>query len=115
VLIAADNPGSFLDDTPTSTLIRQILAAVQQFDRSLTVAKLKGAKDRLRASGGRAEGRYAYVQQVPETVQRARLLRAQGMTLKAITRQLAAEGFKTSTGAAYHMTAVGRMLSGKTR
>jgi hypothetical protein len=56
-LIAADSPQSFLDDTPTSKLIRQILGAVSEFDKALVVAKLKGARDRKRAmTGEKVEG-----------------------------------------------------------
>jgi len=115
VLIAADAPNSFLDDTPTSAFIRQVLAAVQELDRTMTIAKLKGAKDRKRAAGGKAEGRKSYIQKVPATVERARALRASGMTLKQITDQMTAEGFKTDTGSPYQMTAIGRMISGRTR
>jgi DNA invertase Pin-like site-specific DNA recombinase len=114
-LIAADAPSSFLDDTPTSAFIRQVLAAVQELDKAMTVAKLKGAKDRKRAAGGRAEGRKTYVMQVPDTVARVKALRAQGWTLKQITQQMHVEGFKTTSGAPYQMTAIGRMISGKTR
>ena len=38
-LIAADSPSSFLDDGPTSKLIRQILGAVSEFDKAMVVAK----------------------------------------------------------------------------
>jgi hypothetical protein len=31
-LIAADNPGSFIDDTPTAKLVRQLLGAISEFD-----------------------------------------------------------------------------------
>src|SRR5580704_16205096 len=37
-LIAVDSPSSFVDDTPTAVLIRQILGAVAEFDKALTVA-----------------------------------------------------------------------------
>jgi DNA invertase Pin-like site-specific DNA recombinase len=114
-LIAADAPNSFLDDTPTSNFIRQVLAAVQELDRAMTVAKLKGAKDRKRAAGGKAEGRKSYAEKVPATVERARALRATGLTLKQITDQMTAEGFKTNTGSPYQMTAIGRMIAGRTR
>ena len=33
-LVAADSPSSFLDDRPTSNLIRQILGAVSEFDKA---------------------------------------------------------------------------------
>jgi hypothetical protein len=37
-LIAADNPGSFIDDTPTAKLVRQVLGAISEFDKAMTVA-----------------------------------------------------------------------------
>ena len=58
-LIAADSPTSFLDDGPTSKLIRQILGAVSEFDKAMIVAKLKGARDRVRRTRGKCEGRKA--------------------------------------------------------
>jgi hypothetical protein len=45
-LIAADNPGSFIDDTPTAKLVRQVLGAISEFDKAMTVAKLRGARER---------------------------------------------------------------------
>ena len=36
-LIAADNPGSFLDDTPTAKLVRQVLGAISEFDKAMVV------------------------------------------------------------------------------
>jgi DNA invertase Pin-like site-specific DNA recombinase len=41
-LIAADSPSSFLDDTPTARLIRQVLGAVSEFEKAMLVAKLRG-------------------------------------------------------------------------
>jgi DNA invertase Pin-like site-specific DNA recombinase len=59
-LIAADSPTSFLDDGPTSKLIRQILGAVSEFDKAMTVAK--GARDRVRREKGKCEGRKSYAE-----------------------------------------------------
>jgi hypothetical protein len=36
-LIAVDSPGSFLEDTPTAALIRQVLGAVSQFEKASLV------------------------------------------------------------------------------
>ncbi len=58
-LIAADSPTSFLDDGPTATMVRQILGAVSQFEKAMLVAKLRGARDRKRATGVKVEGRPA--------------------------------------------------------
>jgi DNA invertase Pin-like site-specific DNA recombinase len=47
-LIAADSPTSFLDNGPTSKPVRQILGAIAEFDKAMTVAKLRGARERKR-------------------------------------------------------------------
>ncbi|MBL4702619.1 MAG: hypothetical protein JKX85_15335 [Phycisphaeraceae bacterium] len=44
------------DGDPTRTLIRQVLGAVSQFEKSVLVAKLKAARDRKRRKTGRCEG-----------------------------------------------------------
>jgi DNA invertase Pin-like site-specific DNA recombinase len=116
-LIAADAPNSFLDDTPTSAFIRQVLAAVQELDRAMIVSKLKGARQRKRATGVKVEGRksYAEADRSRSTVVRAKALKGEGLTLRQVADRLAAEGHKTRTGAPYQFTAIGRMISGRTR
>ena len=114
-LIAADAPNSFLDDTPTSAFIRQVLAAVQELDRAMIVSKLKGARQRKRATGVKVEGRKSYAQAVPAVVERARALKTEGLTLRQVADRLASEGHQTRAGKPYQFTAVGRMISGRTR
>lgn len=48
------------DSNPTAKMIRQILAVVAEFDRCVTVLKLRAARERKRATGGRCEGRKPY-------------------------------------------------------
>jgi hypothetical protein len=50
-------PTSFLDETPTAKLIRQILGAVSEFEKAMVVAKLRGARERKRRTGVKVEGR----------------------------------------------------------
>jgi DNA invertase Pin-like site-specific DNA recombinase len=114
-LIAADAPNSFLDDTPTSAFIRQVLAAVQELDKAMLVSRLKGARQRKRATGIKVDGRKNYAELVPKTVARAKDLKAEGMTLRQVAERLASEGFQTCAGKPYQFTAVGRMISGRTR
>lgn len=45
------------DDDPTRRLIRQVLGAVAEFDRRVTVLKLRAARERVRRRSGRCEGR----------------------------------------------------------
>jgi DNA invertase Pin-like site-specific DNA recombinase len=58
-LIAADSPDSFLDETPTAVLIRQVLGAVSQFEKAALVAKLKAARERRKAATGKCGGRHS--------------------------------------------------------
>jgi DNA invertase Pin-like site-specific DNA recombinase len=116
-LIAADAPNSFLDDTPTSAFIRQVLAAVQELDKAMIVSKLKGARQRKRATGVKVEGRKSYgeADRSRAAVERAKALKAEGLTLRQVAERLASEGYQTSAGTPYQFTAVGRMISGRTR
>lgn len=116
-LIAADSPSSFLDDGPTSKLIRQILGAVSEFDKAMTVAKLKGARDRVRRERGKCEGRKSYAEREggQELVTTARRLHAnpdgRSPSLREIAAALAERGFVTPTGRQYSASAVASMLS----
>ena len=55
-LIAADSPNAFQDDTPTAKLVRQVLGAIAEFDKAMTVAKLRGARERKRKAQWQVRG-----------------------------------------------------------
>jgi DNA invertase Pin-like site-specific DNA recombinase len=114
-LIAADKPDAFLDDTPTAKLIRQVLGAVSEFEKAMVVSKLKGARDRKRATGVKVEGRKNYAEINPEMVALAKKLRrykVQGRkrNLRDIADELALAGFVTGTGKPYAAAAVVEMI-----
>src|SRR6516162_10028752 len=111
-LIAADSPASFLDDGPTSKLIRQILGAVSEFDKAMTVAKLRGARDRVRRTKGKCEGRKSYAERDPALVALAREIKSRGgrVSLRQVATELASKGFTTPSGVPYSASAVASML-----
>jgi DNA invertase Pin-like site-specific DNA recombinase len=116
-LIAADKPDAFLDDTPTANLIRQVLGAVSQFEKAMVVTKLKGARDRKRATGVKVEGRKNYAEINPEMVALAKKLRrypikGRRRSLRQVADELAATGYVSSIGTPYTATAILRMLKG---
>jgi hypothetical protein len=80
----------------------------------MIVSKLKGARQRKRATGVKVEGRKSYSEAVPATVERAKALKVEGLTLRQVAERLTEEGHKTRAGTPYQFTAVGRMISGKT-
>lgn len=115
-LIAADSPTAFLDDGPTAVLIRQVLGAVSQFEKSMLVSKLKGARDRLRAQGQRVEGRRPLTETNPEAVALAKQLhrkRPKGgrRTLREISAALAEAGHFNSSGKPFSPQSISNMLT----
>jgi DNA invertase Pin-like site-specific DNA recombinase len=112
-LIACDSPQSFIDDTPTATLIRQILGAVAEFDKAMVVAKLRGARERKKAQFGKCEGRLSWAQMNPEMVATARELRQSGKSLNAVRAALANQGFVSSSGRPFTRSVVSRMVDVK--
>jgi DNA invertase Pin-like site-specific DNA recombinase len=109
-LIAADSPASFLDDGPTSKLIRRILGAVAEFDKAMTVAKLKGARDRVRRRDGKCEGRKSYAERDPALVKAARELRAENPRAAQARTALNEQGYVTGRGLPYSASAIQSML-----
>jgi hypothetical protein len=116
-LIAADSPSSFLDDGPTSKVVRQILGAVAEFDKAMVVAKLKGARDRVRRTKGKCEGRKSYAERDGghELIDMARWLRsnAEGRpySLRKVAAELAGYGYVTPSGRPYAAAAIASMLT----
>lgn len=114
-LIAADSPDAFLDQTPTAVLIRQILGAVAQFDKAMTVAKLRGARERKRSAAGKCEGRKSHAQKCPEMVALAKKLarypvHGRKRSLRDIADELAVAGYAPN-GKPYAAMSVARMLA----
>ena len=99
---------------PTAVPVRQILGAVAQFDKAMTVAKLRGARQRKRRTTGmKVEGRKSYAEANPQLVDLAQQLSQQRPrpSLRQISAELAARGFKTSRGLSYSASAVSSMLT----
>ena len=88
-VVAADS-GTDLsvgDGDPTRKLVRQILAAISEFDRSVLVSKLRAARVRKRLATGRCEGRK------PRGGKR--------LSYDAIAARLNGDGVPTRTGKAW--------------
>jgi DNA invertase Pin-like site-specific DNA recombinase len=112
-LVPVDAPTHFTDPTPTAEMVRQILGAVSQFEKASLVAKLRHARDRMRAETGRCEGR----KPVPaEVVAEARRLARKNpktgnkRSLRRIADELAKLGHVGPSGAPYFAASVSHML-----
>jgi DNA invertase Pin-like site-specific DNA recombinase len=108
-LVAVDDPDAFTADTPTARLVRQVLGAVSEFEKSALVAKLRGARDRRSAAlGRRCEGR----KPVPAGIAAAAQRLAPGRSLRQVAAELAALGHLGPGGKPYGAGSVAAMLKG---
>jgi DNA invertase Pin-like site-specific DNA recombinase len=100
-------------DNPTATLIRQVLAAVAQFEKSSVVAKLRVARNRRRAETGRCEGAKPYGHSDSESVVVNAIanLRSEGLTTREIARELDSMGVPSRSGGKWSHSVVARVVS----
>ncbi len=100
---------------PTRVLMRQLMGAVAQYDKSQIVAKLRGARMRMKAKEGRCEGRkpFGYYDGEREALERMETLRSEGMGFDRLAVKLNEEGVPTRTGKSWHGVVVNRILTGK--
>jgi DNA invertase Pin-like site-specific DNA recombinase len=114
-LIAASAPAHFVEDTPTAVLVRQVLGAVAQFEKTTTVAKLAAARRRKRlATGKKVEGRKSRAEARPDIVALAKALnrkRKRPLSLRAISAKLAAQGVLNERGRPFAAKSIASMLA----
>jgi hypothetical protein len=84
----------------------------------MTVAKLRGARERKRREVGKCEGRKSHAELRPELVALARQLRRRRpkggqRSLREISAELAARGFMNERGDAFSAASISSMLAGQ--
>ena len=101
------------EENPTVTLIRQVLGAVAQFDKSSTVSKLRAARIRKRRENGKCEGQKGYG---PEVIREAKRLRRRSpktgavRSFATIASELNAGPFPTRRGGPWTASSVRTIL-----
>ena len=119
-VVAADSGTdlSASNDDPTRTLIRQVLGAVAEFEKSALVQKLAGARRRVKKANGRCEGvrpfgelpgEHASVERLRELARRPKG-RMRPRSLKAIAEIMNCEGLLTRSGRPWAPANVSRIL-----
>ena len=111
-LISVTEP-DLLKDDPTRTLMRQVFGAIAEYEKTMIVMKLRGARNRKKAKTGRCEGRkpFGHYPGEGKVVERMKALRAAEMAYDKLAEQLTAEGFTTRKGTAWHGFSVQRILA----
>jgi DNA invertase Pin-like site-specific DNA recombinase len=103
VEIISVTDGDLLEDDPTRKLVRQVLGAIAEYDKEMTVQKLRAARSRKRALNGKCEGRKSYLETDPEVIAEIKRLRRKPKNGKRLSLQktvdaLNTAGYKTATG-----------------
>jgi site-specific DNA recombinase len=119
-VIAADSDTDLTveDCDPTRTLMRQMLGAISQWEKTVIVQKLRSARMRIRKTDGRCEGRkpYGFKESEQSVIAKVRAYRSEGLSFVDLADRLNVEGVKprTPTRAGketkWHPTMVQRIL-----
>ncbi len=121
--VASGSDLTAADQDPTRILIRQVLGAVSQFEKSVIVLKLRAARDRIRKRTGRCEGRKPFGHKPGEAEAIARILQLRRKPRNQKRRSLAkiaailnTENHPTRTGQPWAASTVNSILrrSGRT-
>jgi DNA invertase Pin-like site-specific DNA recombinase len=112
-LISTAEPDLCQDD-PTRKLLRQIMGAIAEYDKAMTVSKLRGARQRQRTASGRCEGAKPFGDDThpgeADILARMKALQAEGRTLGGIAKQLNELGLATRHQGTWHARSVARIL-----
>jgi DNA invertase Pin-like site-specific DNA recombinase len=111
--------GDDLTDTsdPSRVMMRQIAGSFAQYEKTRLVMKLRGARERIRETQGKCEGRKSYAERDPELVLAAKRLHRRSpkghrRSLREIAQELMAMGYANSRGAPYSASCVKSMVEG---
>ena len=116
-LAAASALLHFVEDTPTAVLVRQVLGAVAEFEKTTLVAKLAAARRRKRmATGEKVEGRKSHIEARPDVVALAKRLarkkpKGGALSLRAISAAMAEQGHLNERGRPFNPKSVASMLA----
>lgn len=96
--------------------MRQIAGVFSQLEKARLVAKLRKARERVKAKTGKCEGRKALAETNPEAVAMAQSLRrkrkGKPLSLRAISAEMAAHGLLNERGKPFNPKSVMVMLAG---
>jgi DNA invertase Pin-like site-specific DNA recombinase len=110
-LVSVAEPDLCSDD-PTRVLLRHFMGAVSQYEKTMIVLKLRGARQRTKAKEGRCEGRkpYGHYDGEQAVLERMQTLREGGMAVDTIAGTLNAEGVLSRSGKLWYGATVNKIL-----
>jgi len=113
-IVSVSEPDLCSND-PSRKLMRQIFGAIAEYEKTVIVLKLSGARARKRAKEGRCEGRkpYGYYEGEQVVLDRMKALRTSGMAYDKIAETLNADGLRPRSGEKWYAGVVQRIMKAK--
>jgi DNA invertase Pin-like site-specific DNA recombinase len=105
-------------DDPFKIAMRQIAGTFAQLEKARLVAKLRGARERKRATGAKVEGRKSYSERSPDGPAMVRLAKrlhrypvnGRRRSLREVATALAQTGYVASSGKPFDAKSIARMV-----
>lgn len=100
-------------DNATGTLVRHVLAAIAQFEKTGLVSKLRKARERKKQETGRCEGAKPFGTLPGESLALGYMLklRSEGVTVRVIADMLEHAEYPTRNGRPWHYASVSKILA----
>jgi DNA invertase Pin-like site-specific DNA recombinase len=110
-LVSVAEPDLCSED-PSRKLVRQIFGAIAEYEKSMIVAKLRGARQRMKQRTGKCEGMKPFGERQDEqpVICRIQELRSTGLAVDKIAATLNTEGLKPKYGARWYGSSVSNVL-----
>ena len=103
-IVPVDSPDYYTleNDDPMINLIRQVLGSIAEFEKNSLVAKLRGARERIKAEKGKCGGRKSLQEhfgyyKFRRLVKRAKSLNGSGLSSQKVADSLWKEGWMQPT------------------
>ena len=117
-IVPVDSPDYYTleNDDPMINLIRQVLGSIAEFEKNSLVAKLRGARERIKAEKGKCGGRKSLEEhygsvRFGKLLRKTKKLSDTGLSLAKITGILAEQGWvQPTTLRPYNKSQVRRLL-----
>lgn len=114
---AAGGEENLCGDDPGRKLMRTIMGAIAEYDKMMVVLKLRAARQRTKAKGGKYEGRncegrkpYGTREGEQAVITRVKSLHASGSNYEAIAKRLNADKVKSRSGGKWFPANVRRVI-----
>jgi DNA invertase Pin-like site-specific DNA recombinase len=99
ISVISATEGDLIDNDPTRKLIRQIFGAIAEYDKALTVLKLRAARDRIKKrTGKKCEGRKSYQEVMPNVIHQVKTLSEKHWSSGKIAKSLNSQGLRSKSG-----------------